>query len=116
MSKISVKFLETNYILKDIKLADDLVSRIVGLMFKKTLNDMTGLLITPCNSIHTFFMRFDLDILFISPSGEIVKVIRGMKPWRMSWIYFRASQVLELKGGSLPKEIKHGMKIEVIHV
>ena len=116
MSTINVKIIGTGYEISNIKIADDLVSRIIGLMFKRSLTGMSGLLIKPCNSIHTFFMFFELDVLFISSSGEIVKVIRGMKPWRMSWIYFRASQVLELKAGSLPREVKSGMKVEVIHV
>ncbi len=113
---INVKFLNTPHTLNNVKIADDLISRIIGLMFKRTLVGMNGLLIKPCNSIHTFFMFMDLDVLFLSSSGEIIKIIRGMKPWRMSWIYFRASQVLEVKAGSLPSEIKHGMKVEVIHV
>ncbi len=116
MTKITVRFRETNHQISDVAIADDLVSRVIGLMFKKTLNGMSGLLIKPCNSIHTFFMFFDLDVLFLNSSGEIVKIIRGMKPWRMSWIYFRATQVLELKAGSLPKEVKSGMKVEVVHV
>ena len=116
MSKINLKIVGTTHEIRNVNLADNLISRTIGLMFKKTLTGTSGLLIKPCNSIHTFFMFFDLDVLFISSSGEIVKIIRGMKPWRMSWIYFRASQVLELKAGSLPGDVKSGMKVEVIHV
>lgn len=116
MSMLNVRFPGSSFEIKNVRLADDLVSRIIGLMFKRSLRGMNGLLIKPCNSIHTFFMFFDLDVLFISSSGEIVKIIRSMKPWRMSWIYFRASQVLELQGGTLPPEVRSGMKVEVTHV
>lgn len=116
MSMIKINIKEVNHSIDRIEIADNLVSRIVGLMFKSELKESNGLLIKPCNSIHTFFMFFNLDVLFISRSGEIVKIIRQMKPWRMSWIYFRSAQVLELKGGSLPLGVTQGMRVEVINV
>ena len=116
MSLVSIRINEANHQIDKIKLADNLITRIIGLMFKTELKESNGLLIKPCNSIHTFFMFFNLDILFISSKGEIVKVIRKMKPWRMTWIYFRSNQVLELKGGTLPLNVTQGMRVEVLHV
>ena len=114
--KTIVKIIDINYSIENIEIADDLISRVLGLMFRKKLNQINGLLIKPCNSIHTFFMRFNLDVLFISHRGEIIKVLRQVKPWRMTWIYFRANQVLELEGGTLPQQAREGMKVEVLYV
>ena len=97
-----------------IRVADSPISRMIGLMFKKEMNGFDGLLIKPCNSIHTFFCRYNLDILFIDKNMKIIKIIRNLKPWRMTWIYFKASQVLELNGGTLSNDIIEGDTLEVI--
>jgi len=100
----------------DILIADTMVTRLIGLMFKERLTGADGLLINPCNSIHTFFMRYNLDIVFLSSENQIVKIIRNIKPWRMTWIYFRAKKTLELPAGKLPVDLKVGDVLEVKNV
>ena len=101
-------------IAEKILLADDLSSRLIGLMFRKAPpQDARGLLLQPCNSIHTFFMRYALDVVFLNSENKIIKIIRNLKPWRMTWIYFRASKTLELPAGHLPQEISLGEFLEV---
>lgn len=97
----------------DILMAESLISRLIGLMFKQRLEGADGLLIDPCRSIHTFFMRYSLDIVFINKDNKIVKIIRDMKPWRVTWIYFRASKTLELPAGNLPVDLKEGDSLEI---
>ena len=98
---------------KDILIADTLVTRLIGLMFKEKLVGAEGLLINPCNSIHTFFMRYSLDIVFLSSDNRVVKILRDVRPWSMSWIYFRAKKTLELPAGKLPLDVKEGDTLEV---
>ena len=100
----------------NILIADTLLTRLIGLMFKKQLVGSDGLLLDPCNSIHTFFMRYSLDIVFLSSENKIVKIVRGIKPWRMTWIYFRAKKTLELPAGKLPYDLKEGDLLEVVNV
>lgn len=100
----------------DILVADTMGSRLVGLMFKDKLTGADGLLISPCNSIHTCFMRYSLDVVFLSAENKIVKIIRDLKPWRLTWLYFRASQTLELPAGKLPMDLKEGDVLEVTNV
>jgi uncharacterized membrane protein (UPF0127 family) len=88
--------------------------RMKGLMFSTEMPSCDGFLITPCNSIHTFFMLYDLDLLFFDKNFKVVKVFYGLSPWRITWIYFRAYQVLEMKAGTLTKGIKEGDKFEAI--
>lgn len=102
-------------ITENVKLANSIIDRMIGLMFKKEMRGFNALLIEPCNSIHTFFMRYDIDVIFLSKNNEVVKIIRNMRPWRLSWIYFRATKVLEMKGGTLPEEVVKGDKL-VMHV
>jgi len=96
-----------------VKLANDMFSRIKGLMFAKRMNGFDGIMIDPCNSIHTFFMRFDIDVIFLDSNNKIVKIIRSMKPWRMSLLYIKSKKVLELNGGDLDLNIKEGDTLEI---
>jgi uncharacterized membrane protein (UPF0127 family) len=96
--------------------AKTMISAMIGLMFSKDLGKNDGLMIYGSRSIHTFFMRYNLDIIFLNSENKIVKIIRQMRPWRMTWIYFRARNVLEMTGGTLPLDISEGDILEVSHV
>jgi len=93
---------------ENIFLANSFITRFMGLMFKKEIRNYTGYLISPCNSIHTFFMKFNIDVLFITKDKKIIKIIRNLKPWRLTFIYFKSYEVLEMPSGTLTKEIKVG--------
>ena len=94
--------------------ASNTLSRMKGLMFSSELPDCDGFLISPCNSIHTFFMRYPLDIVFLDKNFKIVKVLYNLSAWRMTWIYFRSHQVLEMKAGTLKKNLNQGETLEAI--
>ncbi|MBC7429648.1 MAG: DUF192 domain-containing protein [Bacteriovorax sp.] len=94
--------------------ASNILSRMKGLMFSAKLPDCDGFLISPCNSIHTFFMLYPLDIVFMDKDFKIVKVLYNLNPWRMTWIYFSSHQVLEMKAGTLKKNLNQGDTLEAI--
>lgn len=99
-----------------VEIATGLKRRTIGLMFRQTMGDIDGLVIERCNSVHTCFQRFAMDAVFLSPNYTIVKIIRNMKPWRFTTMYFKAVRVLELPAGTVPVHIKEGTKLEVIRV
>ena len=113
--KVRIKYNEKT-LSPNIMVADNMISRLVGLMFRKEIKGADGLLLDPCNSIHTFFMRYSLDIVFIGKGNKVVKIIRDLKPWRMTWIYFRSHKTLEVPAGKLPLDLKEGDTLEVEHV
>lgn len=113
--KVRIKYNEKT-LSSNVLVADNMVTRLIGLMFKKQLVGADGLLLDPCNSIHTFFMRYSLDIVFIGKGNKVVKIIRDLKPWRMTWIYFRAHKTLEVPAGKLPLDLKEGDTLEVERV
>ena len=80
-------------------IADSPFSRIKGLLGKNGLNRGEALVIRPCNSIHTFFMRFTIDVLFVNKNNRVVKAVSCLKPFRLSAIYLGASFVIELPNG-----------------
>jgi uncharacterized membrane protein (UPF0127 family) len=75
-----------------------MLPRMKGLLGKRELVAGEGLLIQPAPSIHTFFMRFPIDVVFLSKNGEVMKVAADVGPWRMRSCR-RAFAVLELAAG-----------------
>ena len=80
--------------------ADTFFTRFRGLMGAKSLTEGEGLVILPCNSIHTHFMRFPIDVLYVSRDLEVVHVDHGMAPWRFGRIHRKARFVVELPAGT----------------
>ena len=79
-------------------------SRCVGLLGRRSLEPRHGLLITPCAGVHTFGMRFPLDLVFLSRSWEVVRVVRNLPPNRMARGGRGAYCVLEMGAGNLPAD------------
>lgn len=87
-------------ILPRVYVAERFFYRLRGLMGKKELDLGTGLLIKPCNSVHTFFMKFPIDIAFIGENGQVYHIIHSMRKNKVSPIVPRASCVLEAPSGT----------------
>lgn len=94
--------------------AKSFLERLKGLMFDDDMKEFDGLLITSCNSIHTMFMRFAIDVVFLDKNFRVIKIIKKLQPWRVTWFYFSASQVLEMKEGTLISELAEGDQLEVV--
>jgi uncharacterized protein len=75
--------------------------RLRGLLGRGALHPGEALAILPCGSIHTFFMRFDIDAVFLDRRGRVVRAIAGLRPWRATRFHLRAAQVVELPAGTL---------------
>lgn len=113
MKKVTIVRNSTE-IVSNVGWAQSFFDRLVGLMFKEEKDVASGLLIEPCKSIHTFFMKFSLDVAFLDSKNKVVRVIYGMRPWRMTRTYFTASTVLEVRAGLLPKDLSRGDQLEVV--
>lgn len=74
-----------------------------GLIGVRALDDHSGLIIEPCSSIHTWFMRFPIDVLFVTADGRIVKAARSVRPWRAGPVALGARYVVELPDGTLAR-------------
>lgn len=84
-------------------LAVSFFSRFLGLMGRRSLSENEAILFPKCNSIHTFFMRFPIDVVFLSKEGEVVSTISSFPPWRMLMPVSRAKHTLELAPGSIAR-------------
>jgi len=84
---------------KHVKLANNPFTRMKGLMGVKRLESQEALFIYPCQQIHTFFMRFPIDCLFIDYNYIVIKALRNIQPWKVSEKVPNAWGVIELSSG-----------------
>jgi len=83
----------------NVSVARSMWARFWGLMGKRELDEGHGLLLSPCSSIHMFFMRFPLDVIFLDKSNRVTKVVSGIKPWRAA-LGGGGHSALELRTGA----------------
>jgi len=79
-------------------LADTALARMRGLLGRRDLPHGEGLMLRPASSVHTAFMRFPIDAVFLDRDGRVLKVARGLRPWKTS-ARRKARAVLELPAG-----------------
>ena len=83
--------------------AFDSDSRRTGLLKHDSLPAGSALIIAPTSAIHTFFMKFAIDVAFVSRDGRVLKTYSGLVPWRIGWAG-RAYAVIELAAGALGRD------------
>jgi len=83
-----------------VSVADAIWSRFWGLMGRRCLPEGHGLLLRPSSSIHTAFMRFAIDVVFLDRQNRVVKVVAGMKPFRLAAALRGGHNALELPAGA----------------
>ena len=82
--------------------AFDSASRRKGLLGRDSLAEDTALIIAPCSAVHTFRMRFAIDVAFVSRDGRVLKVRHQVKPGRIA-AALSAFAVVELPAGALER-------------
>lgn len=85
---------------ESVKAADTSAERNTGLLKHKELRHGHGLWIVPCEGIHTFFMKFAIDVVYIDRKKTVRKVVRQLAPWRLS-LCITAHSVIELPPGTI---------------
>lgn len=94
--------------------AFDSASRRRGLLKHDALEEGTALIIAPSNAIHTFSMRFAIDVAFVSKEGRVVKVRPAVRPWHVAAAW-RAFAVIEMAAGAFEKsDTRPGDLLQVI--
>lgn len=97
----------------NLKLNNTYFSRLMGLMFKKNLPKGSGIILKPCTQIHTCFMRFNIDVIFLDTNLQVLHVIENMKPWRISPLFLKARYTVELPAGTLKGRVKKGETLSI---
>ena len=82
--------------------ATSFLSRGRGLMFRSAFLPGEALIINPCSSIHMFFMRFPIDVLYMDSEHNVVRAQSSIKPWRIGPLHTKhAKYVIELPAGTI---------------
>ena len=98
MKTVSLKTVDGEVVCERCLVADSPWSRMRGLLGRRGLESGEGLLLRPAGSVHTFFMRFPIDAVFLARNGDVLKVSSDVKPWRIR-SQRKAHAVLELPAG-----------------
>ncbi|MBD3264370.1 MAG: DUF192 domain-containing protein [Candidatus Omnitrophica bacterium] len=102
------------YVAKNAYLAGGVYSRFLGLMFKKQMEKDSALVFYKAPSIHTFFMRFPIDIIFLDRQLRVIKITPYLKPWRIVNC-FGSFATVELPGGRVREiGLKEGDLLEFV--
>jgi len=88
-------------VVERLKIADGYWSRLCGLQFRRPLPPGHGLLIVPCASVHTMWMRFAIDAVMLDRFGTVLEVREAVSPWRIVWAPRGTHAVLEATAGNL---------------
>jgi len=82
-------------------IASSFFKRARGLLGKRAFTYGQALILKPCNSVHTYFMSFPIDVLFVNKNNTVIKIVTGLKPFRLSPICLKSRLVIELPPGTI---------------
>lgn len=86
--------------------------RMKGLLATESLASQSALLISPCNSVHMFFMKYSIDVVYLDKYHKIKKIISDLKPWKMSFC-LGSQCVIELPSGQADQlNLKIGQELK----
>lgn len=99
-----------------VRVARSFLARGRGLMFTSGLDPGSGLLIDPCGSIHMFFMRYPLDVLYVDRDDRVVRAQSAIRQWRIGPLRSRgAKYVIELPVGTIARShCEIGDKLHIV--
>ena len=95
-----------------VEMADTMWKRFVGLLGRASLDPGHALLLDPCSSIHMFFMRFAIDVIFLDGQDKVVRIVRGLAPWRVA-AAAGSRKVVEMAAGALTEQIAEGDQLRL---
>ena len=85
--------------------------RMQGLLGRTPLQENEALLLKPCSSVHSFGMRYTIDLVYLNRRWEIIKTVKAFKPWHISFC-LKAHIVIEMIAGSLERlQLINGMQL-----
>lgn len=113
--KILKNMANNNEICSNVIIADSFFKRLKGLMFTKKLSPDSSMYIAPCNRIHTFFMNYSIDVLYLNEKSIVLDIEENLRPGRIGKKVKGTVGVIELQSGKIKKSgIKAGHQIEII--
>lgn len=114
-----VNLTKSTWLATKVSKADNFATRLVGLLRRRSLNPDEALWLVPCKGIHTFGMKFPIDVLFLNRRGSVLQMLSRLAPRSFSGLSWRSYSVLELPEGVIEKsntELGDAMDVSVAQV
>jgi len=86
-----------------VRKADNFLTRLVGLLKRTHLGPEEALWLMPSKGIHTIGMKFPIDVMFLTKDNQVIGLISGLAPYRISTVHLRGYSVVELPNGTIRK-------------
>jgi uncharacterized membrane protein (UPF0127 family) len=83
----------------------------LGLLARPPLRPGEALWLNPCGSIHTWGMRYAIDVVFVDRDLQVLRVARGLRPWRIGWAPGGVRSAIEFPAGAARVEAGDRLKI-----
>lgn len=100
---------------EQVVLANTFFTRLRGLMFRRRLAPDEALWLRPCNGVHTFWMLFAIDVIFLDRDLRIVKLVENMRPFRVTRPHLASRSVIEMQARTISRAgLKAGDQLEVV--
>lgn len=97
-----------------LQLAHTPLARLRGLLGYKTLSAGHGLWLRPCNSVHCWFMRFAIDVIYLDEQQRVLQIRAQLRPWQLS-LCWSAKSVIEMAAGECQRlNITAGDQIQCV--
>jgi uncharacterized membrane protein (UPF0127 family) len=102
-------------IVPKLAVASSLWQRTVGLLGTPRLQSGEALWLQPCTGIHTWFMQYSIDVLFLDKHGKVLRTVENLRPFRIAGPLLRARTVVEMAPGTLKHvSVKPGDILSVV--
>lgn len=101
-------------IASQVEIADNFFSRLVGLLGRDKFPEKHAIVLKPCRSIHTYFLRFPIDVVFLNGQGEVIHLISNMQTHSFSPVIKKAQKVVELPAGTVKNRINLGDTLIIV--
>lgn len=93
---------------ENLVLANTAIKRFLGLMGRKSLAPNEALWLRPCSSIHTFWMRFAIDVIYLDRQLQVIKLIENLRPFRLTFPAKHTASVIEMSANSISQ---HNLRV-----
>jgi uncharacterized membrane protein (UPF0127 family) len=91
----------------EVQVADKVVSQLIGWIGRKEIAPQEGLWLPFCSGVHTFFLRFPVDVIFLDSNYRVIGLVENLKPWRSTRFFWNARYALELPSGTISTSQTH---------
>lgn len=103
---------QNKLISEDVRVAGSFFQRFLGLMFRLHMRNKEVLVFYKAPSIHMFFMRFAIDVVFLNKDMRVIKVVRSLKPWYITYCT-KSYCTLEMSANSAENNLRLGDLLEI---